>query len=63
MEIARDPDILARMQMAFELFGAGEQMMRQNIPRRNPKLNDKEIEELIVEWLQQRPGAELGEEV
>ncbi len=57
----RNPDVVARMEVAFELFDAAEEMMRLNLKRRHPQLSDEEIEQRIIEWLQHRPGAELGD--
>lgn len=51
----RDPEVMARMQMAMDLYEAAEVMMRQNIRRRHPDLNEDEIEERLVEWLMSRP--------
>ncbi len=58
-----DPDVLARMELAFDLYEMAEQMMRQNLRRRNPGATDQEIEEGIREWLRRRPGAEHGDGV
>ena len=54
---------MARMQMALDLYEFAEQIQRQNIRRRNPELSEDEVEERIVQWLQHRPGAELGDGV
>ncbi len=35
--------------------------MRQNLKRRHPGLADDEIEELLTEWLRERPGAQHGD--
>lgn len=51
----RDPEILARAQLTFDLCEAAEQIMRQNIRRRSPELSDEEVEERIVEWYRRRP--------
>ena len=59
----RDPEVLARMELAFALYEMAEQMMRQNLRRRNPGASEEEIEEGILEWLHRRPGAELGDGV
>lgn len=47
-----DPEILARMESAFELYELAEQIMLQNIRRRHPGLNEEEVEERLVVWLQ-----------
>lgn len=59
----RDPDVLARMEIAFDLYETAEQMMRQNLRRRNPEATEQEIETGIREWLRRRPGAEHGDGV
>ncbi len=59
----RDPEVLARMELAFDLYEMAEQMMRQNLRRRNPEASEQEIEEGIREWLHRRPGAEAGDGV
>jgi hypothetical protein len=59
----RDPEVLARMEIAFDLYEMAEQMMRQNLRRRNPEASEEEIEEGIRQWLRHRPGAEHGDGV
>lgn len=56
----RDPAVLARMQMAFELSELAEQMMRQNLRRRNPEASEEAIEQGIRQWLLGRPEDEPG---
>ena len=51
----RDPEVLARAEMTFDLCESAEQIMRQNIRRRHPELGEDEVEERLVEWLQHRP--------
>ena len=60
-EIIRDPVIAQRMKIAFELFETGQLMMRQNLRRKFPHLNDAEIEQRLIEWRHHRPGAEFGD--
>jgi hypothetical protein len=50
-----------RLLLAFELYEAGESMMRQSLRRRYPGASDAEIEQRLVEWLLTRPGAEFGD--
>jgi hypothetical protein len=50
----RDPEVLARAEIFFDLCETAEQIMRQNIRRRNPGLNEAEVEERLVEWLRRR---------
>lgn len=59
----RDPAVLKRMEMAFDLYEMAEQMMRQNLRRRNPGASEQEFEQGICEWLRRRPGAEHGDGV
>ncbi len=61
---ASESDIAAqRLQLAFDLYAAGEEMMRQSLIRRHPDADDAEIEVLLVGWLRHRPGAEMGDAV
>ncbi len=50
-----DPEVLARAQITFDLCDAAEQIMRQNIRRRHPKLNEAEVEERLADWFLSRP--------
>lgn len=61
VEYIRDPDVLRRMQITFELCDAAEQMKRLTLKRQHPDATDEEIEEMIVAWYQYRPGAEHGD--
>ena len=45
----------------LDLFEAGVDLMRQNLRRRHPEANDEAIEELLHEWLLDRPGAASGD--
>ena len=51
----------ARLRTAFDLFVAGERMMRQNLRRRHPEATDAEIESRLRAWMRRRPGAEHGD--
>jgi len=51
----------ARLRMAFELYDFGVAVMRQNIKRAFPTAADSEINRRLLEWLEHRPGAELGD--
>ncbi len=55
MEPIRDPEVLARMQRAMDLFEAAEGIMRQNLRRWHPEASEAEIEARFVAWLQKRP--------
>lgn len=53
----------ARLRLAFDLFEAGEAMMRATLRRRNPDASAEQIEDELRRWLQHRPGAEHGDGV
>ena len=63
MQPRRDPEVLRRMELAFDLYEAAEEMMRQNLRRRAPDASEEQIEQGIREWLGRRPGAEHGDGV
>lgn len=63
MKQIRDPEVLARMKLTFELYELAERMMRQNLRRSFPTAGDDEIERRLVAWLHHRPGAEFGDAV
>jgi hypothetical protein len=51
-----------RLRLAFDLYEAGEAMMRQNLKREFPTASAAEIETRLVAWLQEeRPGSEHGD--
>ena len=52
-----------RLQIALQLHDEGVALMRQNLRRRNPEAGEDEIEEMLVAWLHERPGAEHGDAV
>jgi len=52
-----------RLRLAFDLFEAGESIMRQNLRRRHPSASAEEIEGRLAAWLCERPGAEFGDAV
>lgn len=56
-------DAIDRLRLAFDLFSAGEALMRQNLRRRWPQANAAEIEARLSAWLSERPGAEHGDAV
>lgn len=49
------------LRIAFDLFQFGEDLMRQNLRRAHPGATEAEIESHLVAWLQERPGAEVGD--
>lgn len=60
-EPIRDPVVMSRMKMAFDLYETAEAIMRQNLRRRFPDAPESEIERQLVSWLRRRPGAEHGD--
>jgi len=44
------------LRIAFDLFEAGEAIMRRNLRRRNPKASETEIDAKLVAWLSDRPS-------
>ena len=61
--VIRDPAVLKRMEVTFDLCETAEVIMRQNLCRRHPGLDAAEIDRLLVEWRHRRPGAEHGDAV
>jgi hypothetical protein len=45
----------------LELFDTGLDLMRQNLRRSHPEAGVEEIEQLLYDWLHDRPGAEAGD--
>lgn len=52
-DLPNDP--AAKLRLAFDLFQAGEDLMRMNLKRRFPEASDDEIERKLVAWLMYRP--------
>ena len=63
IETAATPDETPaqRLRIALDLFEFGTDMMRQKLRREAPEATDDEIQARLVAWLQERPGAELGD--
>jgi hypothetical protein len=61
MKPTRDPEVMARMRRAFDLYEAAEAMMRQNLRRRFPGESEEQIEQRVRAWLRSRPDAEIGD--
>ena len=51
----------ARLRVALDMVDAGLELMRCNLRRQHPAASDERIQELLNDWLLQRPGAELGD--
>jgi Rv0078B-related antitoxin len=45
----------------LDLFETGLDLMRQNLRRNYPDASEEEIEQLLNQWLHDRPGAEFGD--
>jgi hypothetical protein len=56
-------DPAAKLRLAFELFEAGVDLMRQKLRRQHPDLDAAAIERLVAEWVSTRPGAEHGDTI
>ena len=50
-----------RLRIAFDLFEAGCEIMKQNLRRRHPDLSADVLHAKFVTWLQHRPGAMNGD--
>ena len=58
----RAKEIVAeRFRLALDIYDFSERMLEQKLRRKNPQATEAELEAGIVEWLQRRPGAELGD--
>ena len=62
MPLLSDADrLVARFHAAVDLWATSVMLRRQTIRRRNPEASGQDVEALLNEWLQQRPGAEMGD--
>ncbi|MEZ5330637.1 MAG: hypothetical protein R2991_00990 [Thermoanaerobaculia bacterium] len=50
------PSAAERLLLAFDLYEAGEEMMRARLARERPDADSEEIERRISEWLQGDDG-------
>jgi hypothetical protein len=50
-----------KLRITLDLAEAGVDMMRENLRRRHPDADAAESQRRLVAWLQERPGAELGD--
>jgi hypothetical protein len=57
----RDPEIMERMRICFELSEQAIVMKRQSLRRENPDWSDEQVEQALTEWHMHRPGAEHGD--
>lgn len=58
---ASSSSIVAAFRATLELYETGIDLMRQNLRRRHPDVDEHDIERLLGEWLRERPGAEFGD--
>lgn len=56
MELAR-----ARFETAIDLWETAVQLRRQSLRREHPAASDDQIDQLLNQWLNHRPGAERGD--
>ncbi|MGH8887483.1 MAG: hypothetical protein ACRDYX_20410 [Egibacteraceae bacterium] len=47
-----------RLRIALDLADSGISMMRQNLRRAHPEATAEDIEQLLRDWINHRPGAE-----
>jgi hypothetical protein len=59
--VTRADSLVQRFHTAVDLWATGVVMQRQIIRRRHPDASDEEVEALLSRWLQERPGAEMGD--
>ena len=50
-----------RLRIALRLYRTGVAMKRQSLRREHPGISDFDLERLLIAWIRQRPGAELGD--
>jgi Rv0078B-related antitoxin len=48
-------------QESLDLFATGLALMRQNLRRRHANADEVTIDQLLNDWLLERPGAKLGD--
>jgi len=56
-------DEAQRLELALDLSDLAEELMRANLCRRHPEASADAIEDMLVAWFAQRPGAEYGDAV
>ncbi len=50
-----------RLNLCFDMFDLGADMMQQKLRREHPEADDAEIRSRYTAWLHDRPGAEYGD--
>lgn len=56
-----DPDLAERFRTAIDLWSTGVALQRQRLRRAHPSASAEEIDRRVDEWLQDRPGARMGD--
>ncbi len=59
--MADDRGFAERFATTLDLWATGVARRRQAIRKSHPHASDEQVERLLREWLQQRPGAEQGD--
>lgn len=55
VEAKKDPAVIERMRLLFDLYETSEEIMRQNLRRKHPEADEAEIERRLIAWLHDRP--------
>lgn len=50
-----------KLELSLAMFEYGRSVVRENLRRRHPELDQNGIEELLLAWLRERPGAPHGD--
>jgi hypothetical protein len=50
-----------QLEDALELADLAERMVRARLRREHPEWSDREVDERVLAWLHERPGAEHGD--
>ena len=53
--------LIERFHTAVDLWATGVSLRRQTIRRNRPEASAAEVDALLNQWLQDRPGAEMGD--
>ena len=61
MDPAARERMVARFQLTLALFEFGVAMLRQRLQRTHPTASVADIDRMVTEWLQRRPGAAGGD--
>lgn len=61
MEVMAVETTADRLRVALELADAGITLIRQNLRRAHPAGSDDELDQLLSDWIERRPGALEGD--